>query len=81
MLDEVLKSKENLPARPVDFGHLWGGQREVGHPLFGQSRYHDSGFSIACADEILSIQNLFGQDALAYTGTHSVFGSRLVSPR
>ncbi|MAM82406.1 MAG: hypothetical protein CL989_00720 [Euryarchaeota archaeon] len=67
MLDEVLKSKENLPARPVDFmGILWGviNVKWDTPPIWPVAVPSILGFSIACADEILSIQNLFGQDLL-----------------
>ena len=67
MLDEVVKSKENLPARPVDFmGILWGviSVKWDTPPIWPVAVPSILGFSIACADEILSIQGLFGQALL-----------------
>lgn len=67
MLDEVVKSKENLPARPVDFmGTLWGviSVKWDSPPIWPVAVPSILGFSIACADEILSIQGLFGQALL-----------------
>ena len=62
-----MKSKENLPARPVDFmGILWGviSVKWDTPPIWPVAVPSILGFSIACADEILSIQNLFGQTLL-----------------
>ena len=67
MTDEVVKSKENLPARPVDFmGILWGviNVKWDTPPIWPVAVPSILGFSIACADEILSIQGLFGQALL-----------------
>jgi len=67
MLDEVVKSKENLPARPVDFiGILWGviSVKWDTPPIWPVAVPSILGFSIACANEILSIQGLFGQSLL-----------------
>jgi len=67
MLGEVVKSKENLPARPVDFmGILWGviSVKWDNPPIWPVAVPSILGFSIACIDEILSIQNLFGQTLL-----------------
>jgi|TARA_B100001094_G_scaffold2509_3_gene2258 hypothetical protein len=67
MLDEVVKSKENLPARPVDFmGIPWGviSVKWDSPPIWPVAVPSILGFSIACADEILSIQGLFGQALL-----------------
>ena len=67
MLHEVVKSKENLPARPVDFmGILWSvvSVKWDTPPIWPVALPSILGFSIACADEILSIQGLFGQALL-----------------
>ena len=62
-----MKSKENLPARPVDFmGIPWGviSVKWDIPPIWPVAVPSILGFSIACADEILSIQGLFGQALL-----------------
>ena len=62
-----MKSKENLPARPVDFmGILWSvvSVKWDTPPIWPVALPSILGFSIACADEILSIQGLFGQALL-----------------
>lgn len=62
-----MKSKENLPARPVDFmGIPWGviSVKWDSPPIWPVAVPSILGFSIACADEILSIQGLFGQALL-----------------
>jgi hypothetical protein len=67
MLNEVLKSKENLPAQPVDFmGILWGviSVKWDSPPIWPVAVPSILGFSIACAYEFLSIRDLFGQALL-----------------
>ena len=67
MLCEVVKSKENLPAGSVDFmGILWGviDVKWDTPPIWPVAVPSILGFSIACANEMLSIQGLFGQALL-----------------
>ena len=67
MLDEVVKSKENLPARPVDFMGILLSVISVkwdNPPIWPVAVPSILGFSIACANEILSIQGLLGQALL-----------------
>jgi len=62
-----VKSKENLPARPVDFmGILWGviSVKWDSPPIWPVAVPSILGFSISCANEIFSFQPIYGQALL-----------------